>query len=118
MWYSSVKVGIAEIDMDHSNIDSMLQLYFADRIPQNYLGQILLSLIKHFTFEEEVVAGLGHEFPPEHSQEHQRLTALLQKMIVDWQAGKIDGKMAAEEVRSLLLLHVTEFDVDLGKTTS
>ncbi len=117
MWYSSVKVGIAEIDMDHSNIDSMLQLYFADRIPQNYLGQILSSLIKHFTFEEEVVVELGHEFPPEHKQEHQRLTALLEEMIAGWQAGRIDGKTAAEEVRSLLLVHVTEFDVVLGKTT-
>jgi len=118
MWYSSVKVGIAEIDMDHSNIDSMLQLYFADRIPENYLGQILSSLIRHFTFEEEVVAELGREFPPEHRQEHQRLVALLEEMTIDWQAGKIDGKMAAEEVRSLLLLHVTEFDVELGKTAS
>jgi len=117
MWYSSVKVGIAEIDMDHSNIDSMLQLYFADRIPRNYLGQILSSLIKHFTFEEEVVARLGHEFPPEHKQEHHRLIDLLEDMIIRWQTGEIDGKTVAEEVRSLLVLHVTEYDVELGKTT-
>ena len=116
MWYSSVKVGIAEIDMDHSNIDSMLQLYFADRIPQNYLGQILSSLIKHFSFEEEVVARLGHEFPLQHKREHQRLEALLEEMIAAWQAGEVDGRIVAEEVRSLLLVHVTEFDAELGKT--
>ncbi len=117
MWYSSVKVGIAEIDMDHSNIDSMLQLYFADRIPQGYLGQILASLIKHFSFEEDVVAGLGHEFPPDHKQEHQRLTETLEKMLADWREGKVEGKIIAEDVRSMLLLHVVEFDVKLGKAT-
>lgn len=118
MWYSSVKVGIAEIDMDHSNIDSMLQLYFADRIPKQYLGQILLSLIKHFSFEEEVIARLGHDFPADHREEHQRLTQLLETMMADWQAGILDGQTAAEDVRSLLLQHVTEYDIKLGEADS
>jgi len=118
MWYSSIKVGIAEIDMDHSNIDSMLQLYFADRIPKKYLGQILSSMIKHFSFEEDVVARLGHDFPADHHQEHQRLAQLLETMISDWQAGELDGQAVAEDVRALLLRHVTEYDIKLGETVS
>ena len=117
MWYGSIKVGITEIDMDHSNIDIMLQLYFADRIPKSYLKQIIASLIKHFDHEEEVIAGLGHEFPVEHKQEHARLTKQLEKMVADWEADKLDGKEFAEAVRALLLLHAVEFDVPLGKTS-
>ncbi|MCK5913950.1 MAG: hypothetical protein KAG12_08710 [Desulfuromusa sp.] len=118
MWYSSIKVGITEIDMDHSNVDTMLQLYFADRIPKSYLKQIIASLINHFDHEEEIIVRLGHEFPAEHKLEHARLTKQLEEMLADWEADRLDGKEFAEAVRALLLLHVVEFDVPLGKTSS
>lgn len=115
MWYSSIKVGITEIDMDHSNIDTMLQLYFANRIPKTYLKQIITSLISHFDHEEEIITNLGRKFPAEHKQEHTRLTNLLKTMLADWEAGKLAGKEFAEEGRTLLLLHVVDFDVPLGE---
>ncbi len=115
MWYSATQIGITEIDMDHSNIDTMLQLFFSDRIPQSYLEQIIRSLIRHFDHEEEVIAGLGREFPDGHKQEHARLVQLLEEKLVAWKDGSLDGKAFAEEVRSLLLLHVVEFDALLGE---
>ncbi len=114
MWYSSVKVGITEIDMEHSNIDTMLQLYFSGRIPEAYLEQIIGSLIKHFRHEEEIIAALGHDFPIDHQREHLRLTRQLESMIADWKAGLLAGKKLAEDVRASLLLHVTEFDIALN----
>lgn len=117
MWYSTTKVGITEIDMDHSNIDTMLQLYFSDRIPKTYLEQIIRSLVRHFDHEEEVIAGLGREFPADHKLEHARLSQLLEEMLVAWKENKLDGNDSAEEVRSLLLLHVVEFDIQLGKSS-
>ncbi len=118
MWYSATKVGITEIDMDHSNVDTMLQLYFSGRIPEAYLEQIIRNLIKHFDREEEVVAGLGREFPADHKREHARLTQLLEKRLVDWKADQLEGNELAEQVRSLLLLHVVDFDVALAKPSN
>ncbi|MBN1956883.1 MAG: hypothetical protein JXQ81_10815 [Desulfuromonadales bacterium] len=114
MWYSATKVGIMEIDMDHSNVDTMLQLYFAGRTPETYLENIIDGLIRHFPHEENVISRLGREFPSEHKVEHQRLSGFLRDMIAAWQAGTKDGKELAEEVRDLLLIHVVEFDVKLN----
>ncbi|OQY17079.1 MAG: hypothetical protein B6I36_09465 [Desulfobacteraceae bacterium 4572_35.1] len=114
MWYSSVKVGIVEIDMDHYNIDTMLQLYSSDRVPESYLPQIISALIKHFDTEEGIIDRMGHEFPQEHKDEHANLTKVLEAKLTNWQAGDLDGKDFVEEVRQLLLLHVAEYDVLLG----
>ncbi|MCW8860258.1 MAG: hypothetical protein OQK50_05250 [Deltaproteobacteria bacterium] len=40
MWYSSTKVGIMETDMDHTNVDAMLKLYFSGQAPEHYLENI------------------------------------------------------------------------------
>lgn len=114
MWYSSVKVGIVEIDMDHYNIDTMLQLYSTDRIPKSYLPQIINALIKHFDTEEGIIDRMGHEFPQDHKIEHDNLAKGLKAKLVNYQAGDFDGKDFVEEVREILLLHVAKFDVLLG----
>lgn len=116
MWYGETRVGIMEIDMDHSNVDTMLQLYFAGRTPESYLENIIDGLIRHFSHEENIIARLGRQFPAEHKAEHQRLTPLLNGMVADWNAGKIEGKDVAEEARALLLIHVAEFDLKLNSS--
>ena len=114
MWYSSIKVGIVEIDMDHYNIDTMLQLYSSDRIPESYLPQIIRALIKHFDTEEGIIDRMGREFPQDHKAEHANLAKALAAKLANYQAGDFDGKDLVEEVRQSLLLHVAEFDVLLG----
>ena len=114
MLYSSVKVGIIEIDLDHYNIDTMLRLYSSGRVPTFYLPQIINGLIKHFVNEEEIIAAMGHEFPEDHKSEHARLTQVLESKLADWKDGKYDGQKFVEEVREILLLHVTEYDLLLG----
>lgn len=114
MWYSATKVGILEIDMDHSNIDTMLQLYFHQQAPSGFLENIVDGLIRHFVHEEDIIDRLGHPFPEGHKIEHQRLTGILQERIADWKAGSVEGTALAEEIRSLLLLHVAEYDVKLA----
>ncbi len=111
MWYSSVKIGIVEIDMDHCNIDTMLRLYSSGQVPAGYLPQIINGLIKHFAHEEEIIAGLGREFPEDHKQEHLRLAKLLEEKMAKWKANEVTDKEFAEELRAMLLLHVTKFDV-------
>lgn len=86
MWYSATKVGIMEIDMDHSNVDTMLQLYFSGQPPKAYLENIIDGLIRHFAHEEKVIVRLGQDFPVEHIAEHQRLTEVLKKMVAQWKS--------------------------------
>lgn len=114
MWYSTTKVGIMDIDMDHSNVDTMLQLYFHEQVPQNFIVNIVEGLIKHFTHEEEIVEKMGFDFPRDHRDEHERLTKVLLERVDDWNAGSVGGKDLAEEIRSVLLLHVAEFDIKLA----
>lgn len=114
MWYSSIKVGIVEIDMDHYNIDTMLRLYSSDRVPEFYLPQIINGLIKHFDTEEKIIASMGRDFPENHKIEHSRLTQLLNEKLTTWKDGSLAGKVFVAEVREILLLHVAEFDVFLN----
>lgn len=114
MWYSATKVGIMDIDMDHSNLDTMLQLYFSGRAPESWLKNIIEALIGHFVKEEKIIVRMGREFPAEHRIEHQRLTEILESRLEQWQAGQLEGKKIAEEIRTLLLSHVTDFDVHLN----
>lgn len=118
MWYSKIKVGILEIDMDHNNIDTMLQLYFAGTVTEAYLENVIDALIAHFDHEEQVIVQLGRAFPPEHKAEHERLVRLLETLIDEWKAKKIDGQELAENVRNVLMLHVAEFDIKLGTANS
>ena len=113
MWYSATRVGILEIDMDHGNIDTMLQLYFAGKVPEAFLENIFTGLVRHFEHEERIIAELGRTFPADHSAEHKRLQALLAVLLDDWRAAKLTGKELAERLRAMLLFHVTEFDVKL-----
>ena len=116
MWYSRIKVGILEIDMDHCNIDTMLQLYFAGTVTEAYLENVIDALIAHFGHEEDVIVQMGLTFPEEHRVEHQRLIRFLESLIDQWKAGKADGKSLADDVRTLLLHHVSEYDVKLSAT--
>ena len=118
MWYSATKVGILEIDMDHHNIDLMLQLYFSGNCPDSSLRAIVEGLCSHFVHEEEIITDLGHTFPKEHLQEHQELTKSLIEMMGELEDGTLEGMTFAETVREILLLHVDQFDAPLGKLSN
>jgi hemerythrin len=113
MWYGSTKVGILDIDTDHGNIDMMLQLYYSGDVDDNYLEDIVFGLYRHFDHEINVIESLGGIFPQSHKEEHQRLKDHLSLSLDDVKSGKIAGRVLAEEIRSLLLLHVVDFDLEL-----
>ena len=117
MWYSATKVGILEIDMDHHNIDMMLQLYFSGRCPDSSLSAVIDGLCTHFLHEEQIIADLGRTFPEEHQQEHERLTAILKEMGSDLEEGTLEGMELAEKIREILLIHVDKFDAPLGQNS-
>lgn len=116
LWYSATQVGIVDIDLDHHNIDIMLQLYFTGNCPESALLAIIDGLTNHLPHEEKIIADLGRSFPEDHKREHERLTVELEKMKIQWEAGEIEGQRLAESIREILLFHVSNFDVFLGKT--
>ncbi len=113
MWYCATQIGISEIDMDHQNIDAMLELCFTGHVPEVALKNVIVGLIRHFKHEEEVIVALGREFPADHQAEHMVLTQYFEELQNDWQEGKMTGKELAETLRIKLLLHVTEYDLKL-----
>ncbi len=115
MWYGATKVGILEIDMDHNNVDLLLMHYFSSPENERYLEQIVQGLLRHFDHEVHVIESLGGEFPQKHRDEHQRLSTFLNKALDEVRLGKRSGHSLAEEIRSLLLLHVVDFDIELTK---
>jgi hemerythrin len=114
MWYGSTRVGILDIDADHANIDTMLQLYFSGVVDESYLEKIILGLFRHFDHEIKVVEALGGTFPQRHRDEHQRLKDYLSRALATVKSGGLGGQALADEVRGLLLLHVVDFDLELA----
>ncbi len=114
MWYGATKVGILEIDVDHNNVDLLLLHYFSSPENEGYLEQIVQGLIRHFDHEIHVIESLGGQFPQKHRDEHQRLSNLLQNALDEVGQGKRSGHSLAEEIRSILLLHIIDFDIELA----
>ena len=115
MWYGSAKVGIPEIDLEHSNLDTMLQLYFSGAVPETYLENIVIGVERHFEHEAQLIEELGATFPPEHRVAHQGICEKLERRLREVSANLVDGGVVAEEIRALLLLHVVEYDIELKK---
>jgi hemerythrin len=115
MWYGATKVGIIDIDTDHANVDTMLQLYFSGVVDERYLKDIVLGLCRHFDHEVHIIETEGGTFPQRHRDEHERLKVYLNDMLVANKLGELDGQALAEEVRDLLLLHVVDFDLGLAE---
>ena len=113
MWYSTTQVGIYEIDMDHQNIDTMLEMCLSGHFPEDVLENTIIGMVRHFRHEEDVITAMGHEFPADHHHEHEQLAKDFLALQKDWQAGKITGKELAEALRVKLLVHVTEYDLKL-----
>ncbi len=113
MWYSATQIGISEIDMDHQNIDALLELCFTGHVPEAALKNAIAGLIRHFKHEEKVIIELGHSFPEDHREEHAQLARYITALQNDWLAEKISSKELAETLRIKLLLHVTEYDLKL-----
>ena len=114
MWYSATKIGIPSIDMEHGNIDTMLSMIISGKVHQQFVGNLIDALLNHFESEEEIIRNLGKPFPEDHHVEHEQLSEQLLVKRREWSAGEIDAIILAQEVKLLLMSHVSEFDKFLG----
>jgi hemerythrin-like metal-binding protein len=115
MWYSATKIGIAAIDMEHSNIDTMLSMILLNSVDSQLIGKLIEALIRHFQNEEEIIRKKGQAFPENHLAEHEKLkdALLIKKQL--WEVGELDPLELAQEIKQCLISHVTEFDKLLGQ---
>ncbi len=114
LWYSATKIGIAAIDMEHGNIDTMLSMIISNTIEHKLIGRLIDAMINHFQSEENIILNMGRVFPEEHRAEHKKLTEVLLKKKQEWSKGILDALTLAHEIKQVLILHVAEFDKPLN----
>ena len=114
MWYSATKIGIADIDLEHGNIDTMLSMILSGKVDQHLVVKLIDVLINHFQNEEEIIRKMGRTFPEVHHAEHEKLTEALISKKQEWLAGEVVDLELAQELKLILQSHVAEFDALLN----
>lgn len=113
MWHSAAKIGVNEIDMGHANIDYVIRAISNDCGSESLVKQLVPAFIAHIKHEEKTIERMGHEFPDDHRKEHMLLAIVLRSLESDLNENKIDTYKFAQEIRTMLVLHVLDFDVKL-----
>jgi hemerythrin len=109
VWYGMHKVGVPDIDIDHANIDTYLQLMNSHGLNPGNFQKLIEALLAHFSKEEEVSKSLDLNFTKEHEDEHRRLAEILEGI-------KYEEKSPQEHLlffKQTLMAHINEFDIHL-----
>ncbi len=112
LWYSSLSTRIFDIDTQHGNIDMLIQLFEhgdTQSLKQD-LSHLLKAIEQHFSFEENL---LGDAFPEEHTNAHNKMILWFEKEVTFLQTGVISREIFTSVLRSNLISHVENFDVQL-----
>ena len=119
MWYSNLAaVGINEIDADHANIDYMIRTISRVGEKEPFIKQLVSAFIAHMKHEEGVIECKGEKFPDDHKKEHVWMEIVLRSLETELAEDKIDPRAFAQEIRSILALHVLDFDIRLSSLSS
>jgi hemerythrin-like metal-binding protein len=110
MWYSALSTGILEIDTQHGDIDSILQLYENSETvdsEEKWLRVLLTSIEAHFEFEEVL---FGDKFPQDHREKHAELLEVAHRQVALHRSGALQRPTLIGFFRKMLFEHVTTFD--------
>lgn len=104
--YGLKKIGILEIDLDHSNIDKFLTTAMEVGFEEKSFDKLCNAIIDHFEHEENICKRLKLNMTDEHLEEHRRLTQVLKNL-------SYSDKSEEEYLlffKCLLINHVNEYD--------
>ena len=115
IWYSSLSTGIFEVDLQHSNIDQLIELLekSEDKAKIKESMSILIKAIeKHFKYEETRFGEDPDKMDQRHLDEHRRILREYYGM-----ANKVHGpdnkdlkKDIVVMLKVVLMNHVKDFD--------
>lgn len=116
MWHGAVKIGVNELDLDHANIDYIIRSIL-ERCGSDLVIQLVPAFLAHIEHEEKIIAAMDRKFPAEHKKEHRHIAVVLHLLEAERNKNMIDDYKFAQEVKTLLTLHVLDFDTKLLQTT-
>ncbi|WP_072906453.1 hemerythrin domain-containing protein [Malonomonas rubra] len=111
VWYGIHKTGIPDIDLEHANIDTYLELARKSGMDETVFNNLIRALTLHFEHEESLCRDLKLNFTDEHRAEHQRLAHLLKLLPYD----EKNPKEHLEFFKQMLISHISDFDRYINK---
>lgn len=112
MWYSTLSVGVLEIDLQHANIDQVL-LELKEHNVLETVDRVTGALVLHFQAEEILCAGKGLHMSADHREEHVRLVEVLKVLQQQVHDENPDCETVLRTYSNLLVDHVTRFDTTI-----
>ena len=116
--YSSYDIGIAELDIQHAEMDLLLSKLSEEESSQD-IKEENFALFKnaisiHFDFEEKWAQTNNKNFDSDHSGAHKELLELLNEMNTQYENKKLSMNTISRTIKKELLDHVRNHDIKLN----
>ena len=118
MRYSSYKIGILEIDIQHANIDYLLVELAKDELEKEVSREkcelLRNALAHHFDFEEKWAQTNNKNFDADHLKSHKKLLEKLNELYNQYANNKLNMREISLTTKIELLQHVQDHDMRLN----
>ncbi len=117
MRYSSYKIGILEIDVQHANIDYLLTELAKEGLEKGVSEEkfelLRNALVHHFDFEEKWAQTNNKNFDAEHLKSHKKLLEKLNDLSAQFTKKELNMCEISLTMKMELLKHVQNHDMRL-----
>lgn len=117
MRYSSYKIGILEIDIQHSNIDYLLTELAKEGLEKEANEEkfelLRNALVHHFDFEEKWSQTNNKNFDTDHLKSHKKLLEKLNELHCQFTENELNMCEISLAMKMELLKHVQNHDMRL-----
>ncbi|MCP4252567.1 MAG: hypothetical protein GY775_03990 [Candidatus Scalindua sp.] len=121
MRYSSYKIGILEIDIQHSNIDYLLTELAKEELNKEVSEEkfelLRNALVHHFDFEEKWSQANNKNFDTDHQKSHKKLLEKLNELHNQFKKNELNTCEISLTIKMELLKHVQNHDMRLEAKT-
>ena len=117
MRYSSYKIGILEIDIQHANIDYLLAELVKEglekEVSEGKFELLRNTLVHHFDFEEKWAQTNNRNFDADHQKSHKKLLEKLIELSNQFTKNELNMYEISLTMEMELLKHVQNHDMRL-----
>ncbi len=117
MRYSSYKIGILEIDIQHANIDYLLAELTKEGLENDVSKEkfelLRNALVHHFDFEEKWSQTNNKNFDTDHLKSHKKLLEKLNELYTQFTKNELSMCEISLTMKMELLKHVQNHDMRL-----